>query len=233
MQVFSPPTPNHRTPNTASTGKDESKADPTVASPAPPGLLSGCFQQLYYSEDHIVCLFKKPNNYSEPLIFHIKLPLSGSQQAHEEGRSLLRAGLRSPQHPRPIQEDGQPQSRGSGSCPRPEPRLLRVTTTQGQTQETSSVRYVSIHVAGRKGTLKQLRQRPADSNAKMRARRKGLRERDPINHFYNNKANRSVCSFPQTQAGKDAAVSLRQTTPSSSTRDACNARQPDRREETV
>lgn len=36
--------------------KAESKADPTVASPAPPGLLSGCFQQLYYSENHTVCL---------------------------------------------------------------------------------------------------------------------------------------------------------------------------------
>lgn len=55
--VFSPPTPNHRTPNNASIRKDkkaELKADPGIASPSPPGLLSNCFQQLCDSETRLV-----------------------------------------------------------------------------------------------------------------------------------------------------------------------------------
>lgn len=51
-------------------------------------------------------------------------------------------------------------------------------------------------------------------------------------YFYN-RVDRSVCSLPpDTRVGKDAAVSPRNI-PSSSTRDVCNARQPDRREETA
>ena len=55
--VFSPPTPNHRTPNNASIRKDkkaELKADPGIVSPSPPGLLSNYVQQLCDSETRIV-----------------------------------------------------------------------------------------------------------------------------------------------------------------------------------
>ena len=88
---------NSKQTNRASTRKDrkpKSKADPRVASPASPGLLSSYFQQLYYSENHVVCLFKKPSNYSEPLIFHIKTAfvcLAVSRPTKREGPSLEQA----------------------------------------------------------------------------------------------------------------------------------------------
>lgn len=50
-------------------------------------------------------------------------------------------------------------------------------------------------------------------------------------YFYN-KVNRAVFIPPDIQVGKDAVVSPRWSILSSSTRDVCNARQPDRREKT-
>lgn len=51
-------------------------------------------------------------------------------------------------------------------------------------------------------------------------------------YFYN-KVNRSVFIPPDIQIGKDAVVSPRWSFLSSSTRDVCNARQPDKRENWV
>lgn len=62
----------------------------------------------------------------------------------------------------------------------------------------------------------------ADSNATIREMINGVRERG--SYFYN-KVNRAVFVPPDTQVGKDAAVSPRWNIPSSSTRDVCNARQ--------
>lgn len=69
----------------------------------------------------------------------------------------------------------------------------------------------------------------ADSNVTLREMRNSVRGRGA--YFYN-KVDRSVFIPPDIQVGTDAVVSPRWNVLSSSTRDVCNARRPDRREKT-